>query len=75
MDVQHLALQAWVAYEAAKVRTWERLVTDESGEGVISAAIAVLVMSFIGVGMWVAFRLIFDTADEKVTDNVNRIGR
>jgi hypothetical protein len=28
---------------------------DERGEGVISAAIAVLVMAFIGVGMWVAF--------------------
>ena len=29
---------------------------DERGEGVISAAIAVLVMAFIGVGMWVAFK-------------------
>jgi hypothetical protein len=29
---------------------------DERGEGVISASIAVLVMAFIGVGMWVAFR-------------------
>jgi hypothetical protein len=33
-----------------------RKARDEKGEGVISAAIAVLVMAFIGVGMWVAYR-------------------
>ena len=37
---------------------------DERGEGVISAAIAVLVMAFIGVGMWVAFNTTFQHAGQ-----------
>ena len=36
------------------------IVKDESGEGVISAAIAVLIMAFLGAAMWVAFQAIFN---------------
>ena len=32
-----------------------RIIRDEAGEGVISAAIAVLVMAFLGVLMWQLF--------------------
>lgn len=49
-----------------------RLRRSESGEGVISAAIAVLVMAFIGVAMWLAFSGTFqsvaDTTDELISD-------
>jgi hypothetical protein len=48
---------------------------DERGEGVISAAIAVLVMAFIGVGMWVAFNTTFQHAAKHVDDQVNCIGQ
>lgn len=48
---------------------------DERGEGVISAAIAVLVMAFIGVGMWVAFSTTFDHAAKHVDNQVNCIGQ
>lgn len=41
----------------------------------ISAAIAVLVMAFLGVAMWGAFNLIFDEAQENVRDQVDEIGR
>lgn len=47
---------------------------DERGEGVISAAIAVLVMAFIGVGMWFAFNNTFNHAATHVNDQVNCIG-
>lgn len=47
---------------------------SQRGEGVISAAIAVLVMAFLGVAMWGAFNLIFDDAQERVHDNVREIG-
>ncbi|MHB8506506.1 MAG: hypothetical protein ACYDEN_12440 [Acidimicrobiales bacterium] len=47
---------------------------DERGEGVISAAIAVLVMAFIGVGMWVAFNATFNNAAKTVNNQVNCIG-
>ena len=48
---------------------------DERGEGVISAAIAVLVMAFIGVGMWVAFDATFNHAATHVNNQVNCIGQ
>jgi hypothetical protein len=44
---------------------------DERGEGVISAAIAVLVMAFIGVGMWVAFNNTFQHTARNVDKQVN----
>ena len=48
---------------------WRR--RDERGEGVISAAIAVLIMAFIGVGMWVAFNTMFQTTSTKINHQVN----
>jgi len=55
----------------------ERLDKDnrERGEGVISAAIAVLVMAFIGVGMWIAFNTTFSHAAKHVDNQVNCIGQ
>jgi hypothetical protein len=47
---------------------------DERGEGVISMAIAVLIVAAIGLAMWVTFDRIFDDAGDKVEDNVNQIG-
>lgn len=70
----HLALRALVRWQLARTRLWDRLVDDETGEGVISAAIAVLVMAFLGAAMWVAFKAVFDTAGDRVTENVNNIG-
>jgi uncharacterized membrane protein (DUF485 family) len=51
-----------------------RLLTSEAAEGVISTAIAVLVMAFIGAAMWVAFDRIFDGAAQTVEAEVGRIG-
>ena len=47
----------------------------ESGEGVISTAIAVLVIAFLGVAMWVGFQAIFDDASQSTRDQVELIGR
>jgi type IV secretory pathway VirB2 component (pilin) len=52
----------------------EHLRRSEAGEGVISAAIAVLVMAFIGVMMWVAFSGSFDRAAGSVDDRIAEIG-
>jgi hypothetical protein len=46
----------------------------ETGEGVISAAIAVLVMAFIGVAMWAAFSGSFQKAATRVDDQIEQIG-
>jgi hypothetical protein len=48
---------------------------DDRGEGVISAAIAVLIMAFIGVGMWVAFNTMFQQTAKNVDNQVNCIGQ
>jgi len=52
----------------------EHPLADERGEGVISMAIAVLIVAAIGLAMWVTFDRVFDDAGEKVEDNVNQIG-
>jgi hypothetical protein len=56
-------------------RRLARFPRDERGEGVISAAIAVLIMAFIGVGMWVAFNSMFQQTASNVDKQVNCIGQ
>ena len=46
----------------------------ERGEGVISAAIAVLIMAFLGAAMWVAFNSIWSDSEQKIRNNVETIG-
>jgi Flp pilus assembly protein TadG len=52
-------------------RLVHRLRRDERGEGVISAAIAVLVMAFIGVGAFVAYKAIMGDVTKKTQDCVS----
>lgn len=47
----------------------------ERGEGVISAAIAILVIAFLGVAMWLAFDVLMSDATSTISDQVNQIGR
>lgn len=65
-------LAAYVHVRAGLVarRAW----MDERGEGVISAAIAVLVMAFLGAGMWLAFDKIFDNTAKSTCEQTARIG-
>ncbi|MDQ6927338.1 MAG: hypothetical protein M3159_01590 [Actinomycetota bacterium] len=51
------------------------LVKDESGEGVISAAIAVLIMAALGAIMWVGFRTIWNNTSSQTNTQINQIGR
>lgn len=65
--MNHLLLALYVRQATVRAGLRSRLVGDESGEGVISAAIAVLVMAFLGVLMWALFK---DTLT-RANDNVN----
>ena len=47
---------------------------DERGEGVISAAIAVLIMAFLGALMWVGFQTIWEDTEENIRTQTERIG-
>ncbi len=51
-----------------------RRLTGDRGEGVISAAIAVLIVAFLGALMWVAFRSIWEDAEQQTRDQVGTIG-
>ena len=68
-----MVLRAYVAGRSGLVawRSW----ANERGEGVISAAIAVLIMAFLGVAMWVAFKATLKGATNNVNHQVTNIGR
>lgn len=64
----------WAASLSTRTVLWHRIVKDERGEGVISAAIAVLIMAFLGALMWVGFRTIWGDAEANTRDQINTIG-
>ncbi len=50
------------------------LARGDRGEGVISAAIAVLIMAGIGALMWVGFKAIWQDTEANTRDKVTEIG-
>lgn len=56
-------------------RTRSSRLRDDRGEGVISAAIAVLIMAFLGVVVWVGFRATLGDTQQKVDKTVEQIGK
>lgn len=54
--------------------TPRKRLTGERGEGVISMAIAVLIIALLGAAMWITFNAVFTDANNKVADNVENIG-
>lgn len=62
-----------------RARSWwfatsDRMRRDDRGEGVISVAIAVLVMAGIGALMWVGFKAIWQDTESNTKDKVAEIG-
>lgn len=68
-------LRICAAVCALRVTTAARLAGDDRGEGVISAAIAVLVMAFLGALMWVGFKALFTDTQSNINDQVGRVGQ
>ena len=64
-------LGVYVWLEGWRTFLRHRIVRDEAGEGVISAAIAVLVMAFLGVLMW---QLFGDTLRRANSDVNSKLG-
>ena len=57
------------------VRALALRVRDEAGEGVISTAIAVLILAFVGAAMWLGFNaLMGSTCDAAATQLDQSIG-
>ena len=57
----------------ARHHTAKRIGLDERGEGVISAAIAVLVIAVVGGAMFVAFKDLFNSTSSKAKTAVEGI--
>lgn len=51
-----------------------RSARGDRGEGVISTAIAVLVMAFLGAAMWVTFNSVWKDTSKTTEDQVRIIG-
>lgn len=69
-----LASSAWVTTRSRAGAARARTRTDDRGEGVISAALVVLIMAIIAALMWTAFKGIWDTVETKTQDEVEEIG-
>lgn len=54
-------------------RLWDRVRNDLAGEGVISAAIVVLIMAVIGGTMFIVFNRSFGNASERISDEIDTI--
>lgn len=68
MNDTALQAYAWVRARTAGI------LKDESGEGVISAAIVVLIMAFLGAAMWLAFDAIWSDTANRTSEQITKIG-
>jgi hypothetical protein len=59
---------------AARARTASSRLRSEVAEGVISAAIVVLIMAILGAAMWGVFNRVFTDATGTVEQKVGEIG-
>ncbi|CAN5172076.1 hypothetical protein BH24ACT1_BH24ACT1_10710 [soil metagenome] len=64
--------QIWLNCRSFWARSRTRFI-GQAGEGVISTAIAVLIMALIGAAMWALFQTVFNDAGERIQDNVEQI--
>lgn len=69
-----VVLITYVLGRSAASRVRQRFGGDDRGEGVISTAIAVLIVAFLGAAMYVVFTQILDTSGSKASTQVNNIG-
>ena len=78
-DVRAVVVRAWVT---ASVLTFAgasalvgRVRRAEHGEGVVSLAIGVVIMAFLGVLLWVAFKATLGSATTNVNQQVAKLGQ
>jgi hypothetical protein len=67
-------LRGYVWVRSLYVAVTRRVTPNEHGEGVISTAIAVLVMAFLGVLMWTLFEVTMRDTQSHVNGQLTNIG-
>lgn len=73
--MQTLWLWLWIGPLLLWSKVRERLAASEAGEGVVSTAIAVLIMAFLGLGLWIAFKATLGHATNNINQQVSNIGK
>jgi len=74
MVITRAVVVAYVLARNTAVAAARRFGADERGEGVISTAIAVLIMAFLGALMWVGFQTIWEDSEDNIRDQTGQIG-
>jgi hypothetical protein len=69
-----LTTSAWIAARHRAGTSRHRMRHDDRGEGVISAAIVVLIMAVIGAAMWVSFNGMWGSMKQNTEQKVEEIG-
>lgn len=67
-----IMINAFTAFSSLINKTFHP--SDESGEGVVSSAVAVVIFSALGVAMWFAFRDTMNTATTMINSQVAQLG-
>jgi hypothetical protein len=73
-----VVVRAWVTAAVmtfAGVSALRRTSRTERGEGVVSLAIGVVIMAFLGVLLWVAFKATLGSATNNVNQQVAKLGQ
>jgi hypothetical protein len=73
--MDHAVVAVWVAARELVGRLAARARPGEGGEGVVSAAIAVLIMAFLGLALWIAFKATLSHATANIDKQVSNIGQ
>jgi TRAP-type C4-dicarboxylate transport system permease small subunit len=69
-----LATSAWAGAHRNVGVTLQRTRADDRGEGVVSAAIVVLIMAAIGALMWVGFRTMWTNIEADTNQRISEVG-
>ena len=69
-----LTTSAWVATRHRAGAARARARGDDRGEGVVSAAIVVLIMAAVGALMWVGVRTMWTNIEQDTNDKISEIG-
>jgi hypothetical protein len=57
----------------SKISSNRRRAAEERGEGIISVALAVLIMAGLAAAMWLAYKTMFDSASAKTGSKIESI--
>ena len=68
------AVAGWAATRARLHGRWRARAGDDRGEGVVSAAIVVLIMAALGALMWVGFRSMWIDIEADTNDRIREVG-